>query len=115
MWKRWFGQKDGKDTYQEEIYNRRQESQQIVEEDNSYSVLIHFVPDRNNAYVYMLKNLEVYDSDGAYVDVEIDSDEYVSVQGSFVYYSGFQSVVEAQEFITRYQLVNPIILNYGEE
>lgn len=117
MFRKWFNRNQGEDQYQQELQNRRQEAvfvEEEMEEDSYYSVLIHFVPDRNNAYVYIVENEEILQGDACICIPTNFEDDYIKIYGNFVYYNGMESMDEVQQFMDHYQLVNPVIKRFEE-
>ncbi|WP_454191171.1 hypothetical protein [Paenibacillus sp. Marseille-Q7038] len=70
-----------------------------------YSVLIHFTP--QVPFIYLIENDVFEVKEGI---AFIDSDLHIA--GTFVCQNGLKSVEEVEEFLSDYQLINPIRIDY---
>lgn len=85
-------------------FGEKKEKKKPAVEETTYSVLIHFTPRKE--YVYLLEDDE-FTSDTAayYTDKE---DNPIEIHGDFVFINDLNSKREAEIFVEKYSLENPI-------
>ncbi|MBD7969440.1 hypothetical protein [Paenibacillus gallinarum] len=106
-----FGRNESKDEYENQgLWNESQglETSKYTEQSTDpslYSVLIHFTPQA--PFIYLIENDVFEVNEGV---AFIDSDLHIA--GTFVCQNGLKSMEEVEDFLSDYQLINPIRIDY---